>query len=32
MDCGLLQGGKNSKDAILREDVLLQRVPQLRAK
>ena len=25
-----LQGGKNSKDPILREDVLLQRIPQLR--
>ena len=27
-----MQGGKNSKDAILREDVLLQRVPQLRSR
>lgn len=25
------QGGKNSKDPILREDVLLQRIPQLRS-
>lgn len=25
------QGGKNSRDPILREDVLLQRVPQMRA-
>lgn len=29
--CGV-QGGKNRRDPILREDVLLQRVPQLRAK
>ncbi len=28
----VVQGGKNKKDPILREDVLLQRVPQLRAK
>ena len=26
-----MQGGKNSKDPILREDVLLQRIPQLRS-
>ena len=28
---GAAQGGKNSRDPILREDVLLQRVPQMRA-
>jgi RNA-binding protein NOB1 len=27
-----MQGGKNNKDPILREDILLQRVPHLRKK